>query len=398
MVPGTKKEDCLFLNIYRPANVKGNSRLAVMVWIHGGGLYQGSGAVFDSSVLASYNDVIVVTINYRLGLLGFLTLPGTELTGNYGMLDQVMALQWVQENIRNFGGNPDQVTLFGESAGGSSTDLHILSPLSKGLFQRAIAQSGFSTTAYVTVTAKHSEKYIHFAEKLNCKDKKQILSCLRSKTVEEIIKVQSFCDYLRMGSHLPVQIVDGHFLPDKPSVLMSQGRFNPIEAVILGANKNEGVSKLHGVQPDPNLPPSREAFLKTFNDIFLMGEEVNEITRDTILYKYTNHTEPDSNENLLKSWSDLITDSWYLSRAVFSAQNYAKAGIKTFLYQFSHNSKFNIKPKPIPGVNHFHEVQYVFGVPWKHNSYISKASSYTDFERALSIMMMRLWANFAKYG
>ncbi|XP_031554922.1 acetylcholinesterase-like [Actinia tenebrosa] len=398
ILAGTKSEDCLFLNIYRPAIIKENTTLAVMVWIHGGGLYHGSGSLYDGSVLASYNDVIVVTINYRLGLLGFLTIPGTELTGNYGMLDQVMALKWVKENIRSFGGNPDQVTLFGNSAGGSSTDLHILSPLSKGLFQKTIAQSGFATTAYVTVSSKHSRRYAHFADKLNCKDKKQMLSCLRSVTVEEITKAQGICDYLKLGSHLPVQIVDGVFLPDKPSVLLSQGRFNPIEAVMFGANKDEGVSKLHGVHPDPNVPPSRDSFLKTFNSIFFMGEEANDITKDAILYKYTNHTEPDSKENLLKNWRDLITDSWYISRAVFSAQNYAKAGIKTYLYRFSHNSKYSTYPQPIPGVYHFDEVQYIFGVPWKHNTYVSKATSYTDVERGLSASMMRLWANFAKYG
>ena len=356
------------------------------------------GSIYDGSVLASFNDVIVVTINYRLGLLGFLNIPGTELTGNYGMLDQVMALKWVQKHIGSFGGNPDQVTLFGESAGGSSTDLHVLSPLSKGLFHKAIAQSGFSTTAYVTVSPEHSNKYAHFAEELNCKDKKLMLSCLRDKTVEEIIEVQGPCDYLMLGSYLPVQIVDGHFLPKKPSVLLSQGRVNRIEAVILGINRNEGVSKLHGVQPHPNVPPTRKSFLETFNKIFVMGEEANQITRDAIIYRYTNHSEPDSRENLLTSWRDLITDSWYLARAVFSAQNYAKAGIKTYLYQFSHNSKYTTHPHSIPGVFHFDEVQYMFGVPWKRNDYISEATSYTDVERGLSVSMMRLWTNFAKHG
>jgi carboxylesterase type B len=368
-----------------------------MVWIHGGGLYHGAGGKYDGSVLASYNDVIVVTFNYRLGLLGFLNIPGTELKGNYGMLDQVMALKWVQENIGSFGGNPEQVTLFGESAGGSSTDLHILSPMSKGLFHKAIAQSGFSTTAYVTLSSKVSARYVQFSEKLNCLNKQQMLSCLRSKTTEEIIEAQGPFEFLFMGSYLPVQVVDGVFLPDKPTVLMAEGRFNKIEAVILGANRDEGVSKLHGIQPDPNIPPTRESFQKVFNKVFFLGDDGNELTKQAILYEYTNHTEPDSPDNLLKSWRDLITDSWYFARAVYSAKTYAKAGIKTYLYEFSHRSTYSTHPKS-KGIHHFDDVQYMFGMPWKPNPYVSTATSYTDVERGMSISMMRFWTNLAKYG
>ncbi|XP_056880950.1 pyrethroid hydrolase Ces2e-like isoform X1 [Takifugu flavidus] len=135
-------EDCLYLSIYTPANRPDNAKLPVMVWIHGGGFVWGSASTYSGSALAAYQDVVVVVIQYRLGLLGFLSTGDAHMPGNNGFLDQIQALKWVQEHIHNFGGDPDLVTIFGESAGGISVSLLLLSPLSEGLFHRAIAESG----------------------------------------------------------------------------------------------------------------------------------------------------------------------------------------------------------------------------------------------------------------
>ncbi|RXN38116.1 liver carboxylesterase 2-like protein [Labeo rohita] len=135
-------EDCLYLNIYTPVKPGEEAKLPVMVWIHGGGLVLGSASVYDGSVLSAYQDVVVVLIQYRLGLLGFFSTGDEHAPGNYGFLDQVAALQWIQENIHSFGGDPGSVTIFGESAGGMSVSTLILSPLASGLFHRAIAESG----------------------------------------------------------------------------------------------------------------------------------------------------------------------------------------------------------------------------------------------------------------
>merc|ERR1712060_331039 len=130
-------EDCLGLNVYAPVL---DEKLPVMVWIHGGALYTGAGSIYDGAALVNAGPVIVVTINYRLGFLGYIAHP--ELSGtNFGLLDQVKALEWVSENIENFGGDPSKVTIFGESAGGASVLALMVSPLSEGLFKRAIAQS-----------------------------------------------------------------------------------------------------------------------------------------------------------------------------------------------------------------------------------------------------------------
>ncbi|XP_035520814.1 cocaine esterase-like [Morone saxatilis] len=136
-------EDCLYLNIYTPANRAPNAKLPVrkvMVWIMGEGFF--GSVIYDGSALAAYQDVVVVLIQYRLGLLGFLSTADEHMPGNFGLLDQVQALRWTKEHIHNFGGDPDLVTIFGESAGGMSVSLLLLSPLSDGLFHHAIAESG----------------------------------------------------------------------------------------------------------------------------------------------------------------------------------------------------------------------------------------------------------------
>ncbi|PIO25074.1 hypothetical protein AB205_0164110, partial [Aquarana catesbeiana] len=135
-------EDCLYLNVFTPADRGQNAKLPVMVFIHGGGLIMGGAMMFEGSALSAYENVIIVSIQYRLGIMGFLSSGDSQAPGNYGFLDQVEALRWVQENIANFGGDPDSVTIFGESAGGVSVSALVLSPLAKGLFHRAIAESG----------------------------------------------------------------------------------------------------------------------------------------------------------------------------------------------------------------------------------------------------------------
>ncbi|NXU51605.1 SASB hydrolase, partial [Turnix velox] len=135
-------EDCLYLNIYSPVPVGKQEKLPVIVWIHGGGLLLGAASSYDGSALAALNNVVVVAIQYRLGFLGYFSTGDEHARGNWGYLDQVAALQWIQENIEYFGGDPGSVTIFGESAGGVSVSALILSPLAKGLFHKAISESG----------------------------------------------------------------------------------------------------------------------------------------------------------------------------------------------------------------------------------------------------------------
>ncbi|NWR64616.1 SASB hydrolase, partial [Bucorvus abyssinicus] len=141
-LPFRTSEDCLYLNVYSPAGSNKKDKLPVMVWIHGGNFIFGGASRYDGSALSAYENIVIVIIQYRLGLLGFFNTGDEHARGNWGFLDQVAALRWIQENIEQFGGDPGSVTLFGVSAGSCSVFAHVLSPLSKGLFHKAISESG----------------------------------------------------------------------------------------------------------------------------------------------------------------------------------------------------------------------------------------------------------------
>ncbi|XP_014644062.1 PREDICTED: liver carboxylesterase 1-like [Ceratotherium simum simum] len=182
-------EDCLYLNIYTPADLTKKSRLLVMVWLHGGGLVLGGASTYDGLPLSAHENVVVVTIQYRLGIWGFLSTGDEHSQGNWGYLDQVAALHWVQENIANFGGDSGSVTIFGESAGGESVSVLVLSPLAKNLFHRAISESGVAVTS-VMVKKDLKPAAQQFAIFAGCKTTTSavLVHCLRQKTEDELLE------------------------------------------------------------------------------------------------------------------------------------------------------------------------------------------------------------------
>ena len=217
-------EDCLYLDVYTP-NV--SSSLPVMVYIHGGGYQGGTSATFPGDILALHG-VVVVVIQYRLGPFGFLTTGDSAAPGNFGMLDQVEALKWVRDNIENFGGNPSKVTIFGVSAGGSSVSLHLMSPLSQGLFHQVIAESGVDLSPFaiqpVSLGLHHANK---LAQKLGCStsDHNSMAACMREKKASDVQKASEtinyrFVDYLQWAP-----VVDKLFLHDTPQNLRKKGNF-----------------------------------------------------------------------------------------------------------------------------------------------------------------------------
>src|SRR5581483_3259291 len=183
-------EDCLFLNIWQPKDVQGKSKLPVMFWIHGGAFAIGSvfTQFYNASYIATLGEVIVVSTNYRLSAFGFLYGGTEDAPGNVGYHDQMLALKWVKDNIASFGGNPNTITIFGESAGGVSVGAHVLSPLSNGLFQRAILQSGAPISVDFTKSKEASFIMTNdYAKTLNCNNTliSEQLKCLRNKSANE---------------------------------------------------------------------------------------------------------------------------------------------------------------------------------------------------------------------
>ena len=237
----SKTEDCLFLNVYVPDDI-GAAKLPVMVWVHGGGFSQGAGSDYDVSILAQKAHAIIVTTNYRLGVFGFFALPGVRAETsnvNFGLQDQQAALRWVKSNIAAFGGDTSRTTIFGESAGGTSMCLHLVSPQSSGLFQRAISESGPCTVltgSSIDVLAAASEK---LAADFACPSGPDQLACMRSKPVGDLNAATVLDLNLSSQAAHWSPVVDGVSIPDQPDKMVREGRYNRVPT-IFGTNHDEG--------------------------------------------------------------------------------------------------------------------------------------------------------------
>jgi len=319
-------EDCLYLNIYTKSMDKISKKLPVMIWIHGGGFTDGAAKDYASTTLID-KDVIVVTINYRLGGFGFLTFGNDEISGNMGLRDQAEAIEWVRNNIDFVGGDSNKITIFGISAGGISVHAHVLSPKNFGKLSGAISQSGTLLFYGTLPTEGKREEQIalDFLRKHNCSQllDKSSLNCLQDIDSDEL--VLSFKEYSNdvflsdKASYLWRPVVDNYasdpFLPLEPLEAMKRGIFNQIP-YISGTVKNEGAIfpklALKKLPPAPFITP--DWYISTFGAKFLhIKPETKETTEEqrmlaNIIIKYYNETSDES----YKYIGDMVTDSGYL--------------------------------------------------------------------------------------
>lgn len=234
-------EDCLYLNVWQPETTSiETAKIPVMVWIYGGGYYSGSSQleVYDGKVLADSQKVVVVSFNYRLGPFGFLTTGDDRISGNFGLKDQQLALKWVHENIASFGGDPDEVTIFGESAGSVSVGLHLSLPGSEKYFKRAIMQSG-SPNCYWGVLSKEqavakTKKYLQI---IDCKDDTHLKVCLRFKDanlLNDKMWMETKFFYVPFAPY-----IDGKFIKNDGYDTLKKGLFQN-KSLIVGTNIDEG--------------------------------------------------------------------------------------------------------------------------------------------------------------
>ncbi|XP_050419536.2 cocaine esterase, partial [Patella vulgata] len=246
-------EDCLYLNIFAPKFNNGSrnsENLPVMLWIHGGAYTYGSAMEYDGRVLATYG-VVVVTINFRLGVMGYLSTDDPVAPGNYGMLDQIEALKWIQKNIYYFGGNPSKVIIFGQSSGGSTVSMHMFSPLTKGLFHGVIAQSGVATDTFAIY--RHPYRPINTTESLarvaNCptNDSQTMINCLRGKPA--MFLAEAKVEQPPMSAPW-VPNVDKYYLMDLPERLLERGEVNsvPLIAGSVTSETGEDYTYLPGIE------------------------------------------------------------------------------------------------------------------------------------------------------
>ncbi|XP_066291000.1 pyrethroid hydrolase Ces2e-like [Branchiostoma lanceolatum] len=382
-------ENCLYLNIYTPS-LSGNS-LPVMLWIHGGGFTGGSSNPYRGEALSAHQNVVVVTINYRLGVLGFLLTPVENVKGNFGLLDQVRALEWVRDNIANFGGDPNKVTIFGESAGGISVSLLVLSPLTDGLFLRAISESGVATTV-PTVPSNDAMFSItsSFGHSMNCTGDVDatMIECIRSKSVESLLAAQ----------HLVSPVVDQHFLPEAPMTLLQTGRFSKVD-YLLGTNNDEmGFTLTWQLFPDlSNGMTEEELFLGTSDMVdtaTLYSPKADKPGLiNAILEEYRDPEMPDDPIAARQQYLQSGNDYYFTAPTVLVANVQSAQPVNVYQYQFQHRpSVFWFKPSYVQA-DHADEVLFVFGAPL-----VLGSGLFTEEERNLSLDMMAYWANFARTG
>ncbi len=375
--PAGKSEDCLYLNVWTPAK-SAKEKLPVLVWIYGGGFAGGTTAdpVCNGENLAK-KGVVVVAVAYRVGQLGFLAHPELsaenpdKVSGNYGLLDQIAGLKWVKNNIAAFGGNPDKVTIFGESAGGISVSMLCASPLAKGLFHGAISQSGgsFGPTRPTTYPGENM-KTLKQAEA----DGEAYLKKNGVSSVAELRKIAPEKLPMGMGMGGGWPIVDGYVIPDVQHKLYEKGKYNDVP-VLIGYNSDEGASFSREKTPDEYFSNVRKRYGKF---------------ADTLIAAY-----PAGETTVPKTARDLSRDAAFGWQTWIWARLQSQTGkSKVFLYYFDQHPDF---PEGSPrygfGSPHGQDVAYVF-----MTLDVIKSPMLTQSDQDLSQTMGTYWTNFAKYG
>lgn len=374
--PSGKSEDCLYLNIWTPAATK-EDKIPVLVWIYGGGFGAGSTSEtnYNGENLAR-KGVVLVSIAYRVGQLGFLAHPELSsesphnVSGNYGLLDMIAGLQWVQKNIAAFGGDPDKVTIFGESAGGIAVSMLCASPLAKGLFHGAISQSGGSFGPPRPTT--------YPGENLKCladaeSDGQAYLKSAGVASIAELRKIDAGSLPAGRGLGMSWPIIDGWVIPDDQYILYEAGRFNDTP-ILVGYNSDEGASFSSAKTPEEHISGVRERF-GPFTEDLLKAYPPGYIT-------------------VPKTARDLMRDAafgWHTW--IWARLQSEKGKSKAFYYYFDQHPDYpEDSPRAGYGSPHGQDVAYVFQHLDASNPQITK----TDLE--ISDAMATYWTNFAKNG
>lgn len=368
-------EDCLYLNVWTSAKTVRDS-LPVMVWIYGGGFSGGKTSVPDyNGCTLAEKGVVVVSIAYRVGVLGFLALPELSaesadgVSGNYGILDQIAALDWVKNNIVGFGGNPDEITIFGESAGAMSVSLLCASPLCAGFFQRAIAQSGALLFPVDTVRRLSGMLNLKSAEKYGSAFKKR----MGAASLEDLRKmpVSKLCDAgsSSMGAFWPC--VDGHVVPDGLSGLYESGKYNKVD-MIIGTNSDEGATFSRSMTGR-----DYKNYLK-----LMFGDKACRISNEYPV-------KPDGDAYF--AVSDIFRDYGFAWPSYEWARSLIRNGERrVFMYYFDQPAgSVHAGKTKIRGAVHGAEIPFVFG---------TLGASATRDDSILSSIMSDYWVNFARTG
>lgn len=409
-------EDCLYMNIFTPNRTNefpSNSPTLypVMVFIHGGGFVVGASQQYPGVFLAERN-IVVVTFNYRLGPLGFLSTNSRDAWGNYGMWDQVRALEFVRENIEAFRGNPNLVTLVGQSTGAACVGLHLLSPRSNNLFVRAIMQSGSDRSEWAIVKSNDDARSyaIDLAMEIGCPtgDMARLINCLQvSRTADEIVNASSLVRLMPASVGNPwgpvVDIGQGaqwSFLPETPQSMRQQGRFKYFK-IMAGLNKDDGSYFIPNLQ-DLEQGVDTTKFSNIINE-FLTDRKVEDLvnTKDALEFQYTWWPQPKNMSMIRQMLMDMMTDYMFGTGMDEVVKSHALYN-STYVYNFEYYSWNDFLP-PWRGIAHGQELQYMFGFPYINETYkdifgLHPRQQYDYQDRNVSEYMISLWTNFTAYG
>ncbi|GFG52124.1 carboxylic ester hydrolase [Mycolicibacterium agri] len=372
-------EDCLNLNVWTPA-LTGSPR-PVMVWIHGGSFTGGSGKMYDARWLVTRGDIVVVTINYRLGTLGFLAHPALGppgAVGNYGLLDQQAALRWVRDNIANFGGDPDRVTVAGESAGGMSVCDHLVAPGSKGLFRAAIIQSAPCGAQADLPTAER--KSIDYAAQAGCPDPKTAADCLRSLPVDKLRKPVTF--YNIGEDALPGPVSKSAVLPVDPVTAIANNDAARVP-VLIGTNRDEFTLFVALQYLRLGVSYTPEHYPELLRDTF--GANAAAVEQRYPLSDFGGST--------ASAYSAAVTDGVFSCVAERMSDDLARVG-PVYAYEFNDRdapAPEAMRNLPFPvGASHSLELRFLFEV--------GGADPLDREQQALSDQMIDYWSQFIVKG
>jgi para-nitrobenzyl esterase len=412
-------EDCLFLNVTTPVHSDGDDGLPVWIFIHGGALVTGAGAGYDPSVLVSTHKIIVVTINYRLGALGWLANPALDnngTAGNYGLMDQQLAFKWVRDNIEHFGGNPNRATIGGESAGGLSTSSNLASPTAKGLFHAAIIESGAYMLFTVRPVAAQEALGVAFATAVGCTGiNPQIAACLRNAPVAALLAAQ--------GNINTSPTAGTTILPQGLAEAFGSGNFNRVP-VMQGTNLNEGtLFEPFFFDPTFTFVPGGRAQFLVDNGVLSFAQEVGIIsgTADpakvgtlVALYPPASFPNPDNNNkpSADQALGQIFTDVTFSCRGLDSNQLLARF-VPVHAYEFADPNAPDLFQPLIGfsyGASHASELQYLFDAKTLQGPADAAANAaspapgaavqpppLTTGGKELAAEMKAYWANFVRF-
>lgn len=373
-------EDCLYLNVWTPLDMQRDSALPVAVWFHGGGYVNGAGRDFRPVAMVREGNLLVVTVNYRLGAMGYLSLPQLDAdngadSGNYGLLDQIQALRWVQQNIARFGGDPSRVMIAGQSAGAESVCSLLASPAASGLFSTAVVESGLSCSGNPVAQAQAQDASFVAALGCDSSNAAAVVTCLRSKPASDILNAQQHAGSWRPTTGTAV-------LPQQPQDAFAAGAFNHVP-VLIGGTSHETRAFVYEQNDLINQPVTAAGYLASVNKTY--GANAPAVLAH---YPLADYSVPGA------ALAAVGTDSGFSCPELASAASLSRA-VPTYVYEFRDETAplrpYELVPSSFSlATQHSAELPYL----WGSNS----TTPLTPRQHRLSSDMIAYWARFARTG